>query len=103
MELLSAKDSDIDIDNLDIPEGMALSVQPSTREYMRDPMWFDAVGRDPIEQCKIFGLSSHEEIRDGVASVLRKWPRYGPAVYGKVGSMSYASCSSLVHRVIPRL
>jgi len=83
MELLSAKDLDIDIDNLEIPEGMALSVYPPTREHMRDPMWFDAVGRDPIDQRKIFRLSSHEEIRDGVASVLEDWPRYGPAIYEK--------------------
>src|ERR1700753_1978165 len=83
MEFPSVKDLDIDIDNLEIPEGMVLSVQPPTREHMRDPMWFDAVGRDPIEQRKIFRLSSHEEIKDGIASVLKNWPRYGPAIYEK--------------------
>ncbi|KAJ9605595.1 hypothetical protein H2200_010252 [Cladophialophora chaetospira] len=86
MEFPSAKDLDIDIDNLDIPEGMALSVQPPTREHMRDPMWFDAIGRDPIDQRKIFAMSSHDEIRDGLASVLAGWPRYGPAIYEKAAN-----------------
>lgn len=83
IEFPSAKDLDIDIDNLEVPEGMALSVFPPTREYMRDPMWFDAVGRDPIDQRKIFRLSSHEEMKDGISSVLEEWPRYGPAIYAK--------------------
>lgn len=50
---------------------------------MRDPMWFNQVGWDPIDQQYIFKLSSRDEVKDKIAGVLEEWPRYGPAIYEK--------------------
>jgi hypothetical protein len=81
MEFPSAKDLDIDIDNVEVPPGMSISVFPYTEEYLRDPMWFDALGRDPVDQRKLYKSASSDELKDGIALVLQEWPSFGPAIY----------------------
>lgn len=89
MELRSAIDLDLSSEDMDnLPEGMMLSIQPPTKEYMEDPMWFDPIGRDPIRARKIFrrwdeGALTLEELRGELLAVMEEWPRYGPAIFEK--------------------
>ena len=77
--LLTAKE--LDLFDMEVPEGMAISCIPPAQEHMEDPFWYDSGGRNPFHRKRVHRMSAGEERKTKIGEIIEEFPRYGPAMY----------------------
>jgi ankyrin repeat protein len=71
------------------PPGMVLSVYPPTIEHLRDPLWYNSAGQDPIQQRHIFDRCHGKEQKEKLKEVLDEFPNRGRWVLNKAAEQGY--------------
>ncbi|KAL5438847.1 hypothetical protein PMIN07_010102 [Paraphaeosphaeria minitans] len=72
---------ELDLFDMEVPEGMAISCMPPAREHMEDPFWYDQGGRNPFHRKRVHRMPAGEERKTKLREILEKCPRYGPAMH----------------------
>lgn len=78
-QLPTAKE--LDLFDMEVPEGMAISCMPPAQEHMEDPFWYDSGGRNPFHRKRVHRMSAGKERKTKLSEILEKFPRYGPAMH----------------------
>lgn len=78
-QLPTAKE--LDLFDMEVPEGMAISCMPYAQEHMEDPFWYDQGGRNPFHRKRVHKMSAGEERKTKLSEILEEFPRYGPAMH----------------------
>ena len=72
---------ELNLVDVEVPEGQALSVFPPATEHYSDPFWWDAGGRDQLVQARIFHMNAGPERTGRLGELIAQFPRYGPKMY----------------------
>ncbi|KAF2448340.1 ankyrin [Karstenula rhodostoma CBS 690.94] len=77
--LYTAKE--LDLFDMEVPEGMSISCIPPAQEHMEDPFWYDQGGRNPFYRKRVHKISAGAERKAKLSEILEEFPRYGPAMH----------------------
>jgi hypothetical protein len=73
--------AELDLFDMEVPEGMAISCMPPAQEHMEDPFWYDSGGRNPFHRKRVHRMSAGEERKTKLREIMEEFPRYGPAMH----------------------
>ena len=74
----TTQDSDDPFSDLpDLPDGMVWTQWPPSDGYLSDPAWYDPLGRDVLDQKRIFTLPSPDDQAAAILQVLNDFPSRG--------------------------
>jgi hypothetical protein len=73
--------AELDLFDMEVSEGMAISCMPPAQEYMYDPFWYDSGGRNPFQRKRVHRMSFGEKRKAKLREIIEEFPRYGPAMH----------------------